>query len=372
MPEQEQFRIDIKRSPVEGIVPTNTAGCRAWVREQIAARHLHGGGLRPRFIYLGDGWIEEVDLTRLIEIGREEMLARTFVAIGQREGIVRRFRVGEALLRDEEGRMRRAVGAFEHVPRLSDEAAASDAKEGTIGGSWWLAYRFAGQERDGHGALHGDGWVEAEGDEVEAIPEGFREWLDVGRAELESLDQREKPKAPDGLQVRAAIADLRQPLPEEPKQIAAIVGNIIREELRAQGLTSMLVFAVTATTLERWEVRGTLPCSLDDLMRSIAVRDDRVVAIGHVGLAAFDINGQPRRGFFCDIERTGRRGRWMLPVLQAGDALPRDLQGLESDLGEVDAETAWLGVQPKVSMDFSFMGFEDQMGLTGSVEIPEA
>ena len=373
MPEQEQFRVDIQRSPVEGVDPRDSTGCRMWLRTQIAARHLHAGGLRPRFVYVGDGWIEEVHLAKLLEIGREEMLARVFVAIGQREGIQRRFRVGEALVRDEDGRMRRAVGVLEHVPDLSDEATSTDAREGAVGGTWWLTYRFAGQEREGHGALHGESWIELEGAAADEIPEGFREWLDVGRAELESLEQREKAKQPtEGPQVRAAIAELHRPLPEEPTQIAAILGNFIREELRTQGLTCALVFAVTDKTVERWEARGTLPCTIDDMMRSIASRDERVVAVGHVGLAGFEINGEPRRGFFCDVERGGRRGRWLLPVVREGDALPVDIPGLEADLGAVDPEGAWLGVAPKVSMDFTLLGFEDQMGLMGSPEIPEA
>jgi hypothetical protein len=374
MPEQEQFRIDIQRSPVEGVDPANSAGCRFWIRQQVAIRHLHAGGVRPRFVYLRDGWLEEVDLTKLLEVGREETLARAFVAIGQREGISRRFRVGEALVRDADGRMRRAVGALEHVPRLSGEAAGSGAKEGAVEGSWWLTYRFAGSERDGHGALHSDGWTDLEGDDVDGIPEGFREWLDVGRAELESMEQRERAEpAGAGPDVRVAIANLLRPLPEEPKLIAGVIGGIVRDELRAQGMTCLLVFAITGHTLERWEVRGNLPCTQDDFMRSIASRDEGIVAIGHVGLANFEINGQPRRGFFCEIERGGRRGRWLLPMLQEGDPLPQDTPGMEADLGALadDAE-GWLGVAPKVSMDFSVLGFEHQIDPVGGTELPEA
>ena len=214
--------------------------------------------------------------------------------------------------------------------------------------------------------------MEVEGEDVEAIPEGFREWLDVGRAELESLEQREQPRAADMPQVRSAIAQLRQPLPEEPAKMAAVVGAMIREELRATGLTCTLVFAATDTTLERWEAHGKLPCTVDDFMRSIAARDEAIVAIGHVGLVSFEINGQSRRGFFCDIERAGRRGRWMLPVMQEGDPLPQDVPGLEQELGELaDAEAAWLGVAPKVGIDFSLLGFEDQLGLGGGTGIAE-
>lgn len=368
MPQPEAFRIDLKRSPVEGVDPADTARTRLWLRDQITSRHLHGGRLRPRLVYLGDGFVEEADIERLAEIGNEETLARLFVAVGQREGVRRRFRVGDGMVRDDEGHLRRAVAVLEHMP---DADRASAGREGAVGGSWWLTYRLAGQGRDGHGNLLGTDWIEMEGDGIDALPEGFQEWLDVGRAELASLEERAKPTPPEALDIQAGFVDLIRPLPTDAKAAAAVIGGIMREELLSQGLGCLLVFAATESTLERWEARGTLPCTLDDLIRSVATRNRDIVAVGHVAPAAFDINGQSRRGFYVDVECGGRRGRWLLPVLQAGDPVPQGFVGMEGDLGAPAADAAWLGVVPKVGLDFAMLGIGDQFGLLAGGEIPE-
>ena len=115
--------------------------------------------------------------------------------------------------------------------------------------------------------------------------------------------------------------------------------------------------------MERWEVRGKLPCTADDMLRSIASRDPSLVAVGHVGLATVHLNGEARRSFYCEVEIDGQRGRWMLPILQDGDPLPPNHPGLEMAMGPLgEDQEGWLGVEPGVPMNFEVLGIDGSAG----------
>jgi|GEM_PF-2312121 len=364
MADAERMQINLRRSPTEGIPVHDLAGAQRWMIGHVETQLVHGGRVPARLLYLGDGWVETVELGRMDTLGHEETLARMFVALGlQRPNVLRRFRIGEVLLR-QDGRMRRAAAILEHTPEL--ETPASQGNEGGIGGTWWSAHRFIGQATDGHGALHGDGWVVLEGTDIAPLPEPIREWLDVGSAELQAIEQGEERSEQSVPDVRAAIAQLTIPLPEEPAKIAGIFGSMIRQELRTQGLSGQLLFAASMTTVERWEVHGRLPCTVDDMLRSIASRDPSLIAVGHVGLATLHLNGEARRSFYCEVERGGARGRWMLPILRDGDPLPADHPGLEMTMGPLgEGQVGWLGVEPGVKLNLEVVGVEGAGGPIG-------
>lgn len=359
MAQQEHLQVDLRRTPTEGVPVHDEQDTRAWMVAHVETLLLHAGQMPSRLLYVGEDWMESVELKSLMEAGREETIARMFVALGQqRPGVLRRYRVGEALVRDEAGRMRRALGVLEHVPSGPGSAEGA-GNEGAVEGGWWLAHRFAGQDATGRGILRGDAWTFDAGDNVQDLPDGFREWLDVGRAELESIAQTEKPQRRNGPDIRTAFAELRAPLPEEPQRIAGAIGSIIKDELLERGLQCHLLFAASSTTMERWEVRGELPCSIDDLLRSVGQRDASLVALGHVGLATVHLNGEARRAFYCEVERGGSRGRWFLPVVQAGDPLPAGHPGIETAMGPVPkGEKPWLGAEPGVTINFEVLGME--------------
>jgi len=239
MATDEQLRINLQRQPTEGIPVHDEDGARRWVVGHVETQLLHGGRVASRLIYLGDGWMETVDLEQMDTLGREETVARMFVALGlQRPNVLRRYRVGEVLLRDD-GRLRRAAAILEHTPESG--ASESRGNEGDVEGSWWSAHRFVGQATDGHGSLHGESWEVSQGTDIAPLAEPIREWLDVGSAELQRLEQSETSTASTTPEVRVAIAELNVPLPAEPAKIAGIFGSMIREELREQGLRCLLL-----------------------------------------------------------------------------------------------------------------------------------
>jgi hypothetical protein len=146
MAQTEKLQINLNRKPAEGVPASSPEGARRWILGHVETQLVHGGRVPPRLMYLGDGWIETVDLQQLDPLGREEAIARLFVALGaQRPGVLRRFRVGEVLLRDE-GRLRRAAAILEHVP--DPTGPEGDGNEGALTGTWWAAHRFVGQEAD--------------------------------------------------------------------------------------------------------------------------------------------------------------------------------------------------------------------------------
>ncbi len=364
--EQTGIRLNLERRPTEDVPVHDEEACRRWLIGHVETQMMHAGGVLPRLLYFGEGWIETLDLSKVDLLGNEEAVARAFVALGfQRPGVLRRFRVGHVLLRDETGSMRRAAAILEHAPEPDE---THQGNEGDLTGSWWCAHRFVGQANDGLGALHGDDWSIAQGTDVTDMPEPLQEWLDVSRAELKTIVQDVKPRNDPFPEVRMAVAEIHGELPDKPRNVAGLVGSMIRDELRQSGLRCLLLFAVTPTTFERWEFLGQIPCTVDDILRAISQRDETIIAIGHVGLATLHLNQEARRAFFCTMEMDGRRGRWLLPVLQPGDPLPVDHPGLEQDLGPVpDGDLPWIGAEPTAEIDFKLLGME---GLVGG--IPEA
>ncbi|GEM_PF-3233130 len=66
--------------------------------------------MHPALAHVAYDTFEEVGpLEGPLGVGRERLVALLFRQVGQRSGILRRFREGEFLVRDEAGAIRRAV-----------------------------------------------------------------------------------------------------------------------------------------------------------------------------------------------------------------------------------------------------------------------
>lgn len=261
------------------------------------------------------------------------------------------MRVGEILLRTDEGLMRHAA-----VVEI-ELAAEADAPEAM---GWWAAWRRIGVGVDA-GVLLGE-WEERQGVGLQALPEPLRDWFDVGTSEVQAFGMDVKPQTESQAGMQWTRGSLGEPLPEDLTASAAALLQWAAPLLLGRKVRVPLVIAVRGAQLDRFELVGDLAASIHDLARTLAAR---VLAdtVALVMPAVFSIDGDHRPGWALVVERDGRR-------VQAGFAKPRpgdtsgQSNGYLNDLGEVPEDQRWLGVEPSVTIDIP--------GLMAPVTVGEA
>jgi hypothetical protein len=347
-----QVNVQLTRRPSE-CDPTEVDALRAWAKKNIEA-HVGIQGKLPQIgRYFRTDAEEFGTLEGLVEMGKEDAVAIFWHQLGNREGIVTYLREGELNLPSEQGGRRRTACILQALSREE----------------WWLATRPFGTDRVGVGQLHEE-WTERSGKGREDLPEELHDWFFSDRAEFKSVEEETFQPLTEGSDIRTAFL---APIPGkigDAMQFALGIGRSMDNEVLSQGLTCHLVFAATEESLERWEIRGQLPCTLDDLIRNIVVRSSpNAVALITPGI--FGTSQGNKRAVFAHAEcaDSAKRARRVL-VLEfdaSGQAKPAQELGQVRELEDADR---WFGTAPDVELELSALGFDD--GGLGGAPIGEA
>jgi len=337
------LKIKVRRLPTEGIELVPAEPLRQLLQQEAEqAVALYGRPPASIRFYREDA-VEDYDLGEVDahDPEAEPALAAMFVKLGQREDIVRRFRIGELALADDEGTRRRTIAVLE-VETLDDQGMPA---------RWWTAHRWFGQGEAGIGVTHGD-WIEAEGEGPDALAEPFREWVDADPEYLEMLAMREKAQAPPKPFVRAAVGQLADPVPEDALGVARVAGELTLADATAGPMSYLLVLVFRDRDFERWEIRGEPGCSMDDLMRAIAAFSSAdAIGLVHPGVVQLQTpeGEQERRAVLARVERAGRFALHLQTQNVADDGTITAAEAFLQDLGEVK-DDGWLGVAPTVEV----------------------
>lgn len=342
MPDTERLRIETQllRRPAE-CDPSDVEALRAWSCSTVEAIIALQGRLPHAGRWFRREHEEFGSLEDLVEMGKEDATTVFWHQLGQREGIVAYLREGELNLRDEGGSMRRTAVVLQ---------AMGD-------GGWWLATRPFGTDRVGVGQLHGP-WTYRTGRGAEELPEGLVEWFHSERAEFGEIEQSEfAPPEPD-LDIRAAyLPPLVGELGDAP-QVAIGLGRACDAEVLGRGLTCHIVFAVTDDALERWELRGDLPCSIDDVVRNIIrMSSPRAVALVTPGVCTTDEGTKRAVHTHAEVPGTDQRARRILIVDFESDGTAKAAGEVVQQRGLSPTER-WFGVTPATELELTPLGFE--------------
>lgn len=325
MAEQVKMKAQIKRRPRTDLDVTDADAVRASIVHDIAAHFVLAGHLAERARFFGAGWEEQIDFSaELEEGGREETVAALFLHLAARPEAARRFREGLAVIE-----RRRVLGLLE----VLDLKALS----------WRLELVHVGEGDAGCGVFVGD-WTATTGEGLDALPEPFREWLDVGKAHVSEFEMRARPTGPPKPYLNTAVLEVNGVVPPGARGLAELVGHATDTEMRQGPMRAALVFALRDRTLERWEVWGELPCSLDDFIRAVAHHSKADgAAFVHPCTVTFT-DGPTRRAVAVVAQRGGQLCRRVLPLTFTEEGVIGTLDPVYQDEG-APAE-AWIGVPP--------------------------
>ncbi len=332
MPDEHEFHLEGDRRPLHGNI-RDVAALRAWARANANSEVAMTGRLRSTFVYALEGQSEHIPVDKAEDIGKETILAALFRDLGRRGGVVRAFRQGERFV-DVDGRNRRA-------------AAIVEADLST--GGWWLAWRLFGTGEASVGVFHGD-WQERQGATLDELDEPFREWLDAGTATTETKGQSITPGDED---IRCATIPWPS-LPPDPAGVGVQIAQAFFPEFLQRPLDYLIIFACREGSLERWELRGKLGVTIDDLARGIAAQGP-TEAMALLTPSVIELGGVTRRCYRMLVERSGRLGQLMMP-LEIADGKITGGQLKYRDEGPVPPGGQWIGVAPERKVNLTVSG----------------
>ncbi len=336
------IEIQMQRHPFTDVDIGDVDGLREHLREQLQGRHVFMGRAVGAARFFGDGAVELLELDGLTEPGQEAILVQLVVSLGRRDGIVRTFRDGEALVPSEGGGLRRAIGLLELM----------DGGEGGL--RWWLTWRHAGASADGVGQALGD-WTTLEGgpEDISRLPEGFDEWVDVRTARLGEL--RMGPETPNQPRMSGGLCAYSGPPPKDAMDAVRILAPQVFPEVMKTGFAHIHVFVLAEATYEVYSMPPPPPIALPDLVRCLVGRADGVVYAAAVALpTALNTPDGQRRGVGLTVEHDGER-LLLFHDLVAGEG-GRPLLSREGTLapqGPVPEGEGWIGVPPTQEIDLT-------------------
>lgn len=325
MPEQTQMKTRIRRRPRTDLDTSDADAARTAIIRDITAEFALNGQLGDGARFFGATWEERVDFSaELEEGGREEVVAALFLHLAGRPEALHRFREGAVVLD-----RRRVVGLLE----LRDNVTLA----------WRLDHVHVGEGDAGCGVFV-DEWTTSSGEGVEALPEPFREWLDVGTARVSDFEMRAKPTGPPRPFVNTAVMEVNADVRPGARALAELVGFATDAEMLQGPMRAGLVFALRGRTLERWEIWGELPCGLDDFIRAVAQHSKADgAAFVHPCTVTFD-EGPTRRAIAVVAERDGQLSRRILPLTFADDGTIGAQPAVYQEEGP--PEEPWIGRAP--------------------------
>jgi hypothetical protein len=332
MPEVRKLHLPMSRAPLGDLDPADLEGARQWVIGAVTQRVVQGGGLPPGLRFFTDTALEHVDLSELA-VGEEDFVGWFFRELSRRPGVRLAFREGEVQLPDGEGNRRRSAAVLE-----------VDWEEGR----YRLVWRHFGERALHVGVLHGD-WQREEGP-LDELTGTFLDWVDAGGVERGEVREQAQPtELPD---VAAAFAEL----PEEPQwapgPLAEVVGRVTDHDLVNRGLEGVLVLILRGRTVEKWIVEGRLPCTVDDVVRSLT-RLERCDAAVLIVAGVARVDGEDQRAFIETIECRGQRGQRVVPLEQGADGRLSASRALYRSLPAPPEGEGWIGVEPEVVLQLA-------------------
>jgi len=337
MASETMIEFGLEQRPLHDLDLSDTPTVRDWIMFHAERRISMFGTQHPTVRFLSSGLQETGDLQALVEAGQpDSALAAIFHQLAARPGVIRRFREGEVLVKDELGMPRRAVGVLEYLP-------------GDDGYSWWLAYRFVATGDGGVGVPVGD-WIQREGVGLEALGRPFRGWLDSGDQEALAYRQTPEIRPPQPGDFTVSIATWDTSTLGDAVAVADLIGQHTDGEILARGLDHHIVFVVLDGAVERWDLHGRPPCSMDDLIRNITGVAD-YWAVGLLQPDTAVVEGVERKAVAIYVEMAGRRAKRILPVTFMPDGTLRGLGVALSDEGTVPEGEGWIGVEPSVDLN---------------------
>lgn len=325
MPEQVKLKAKIRRRPHTDLDVTDADAVRAAIFRDIGTHFALSGHLGDYARFYSATWEDQVDFSAELEDGgREESVAALFLHLAARPEIVRRYREGLAVVD-----RRRVIGLLEVL----------DPKALT----WRLDTVHVGEGDAGCGVFV-DEWTATQGEGVDALPEPFREWLDIGKTHVSEFGMRAKAVEPPNPSLNTAVLEVNGVVPPGARGLADLVGVATDAEMRQGPMRAALVFALRGNTLERWEVWGELPCGLDDFIRAV-VQHSKAEGAAFVHPCTLTLDtGPTRRAITVVAQRDGELCRRILPLTFAEDGTI----GSQPPLYQYEAapEVPWIGVAP--------------------------
>ena len=334
---------------------------RAHVLKHVELEFQHRGKLDPKITFYGDGFVDEGDLKPLLDAGDDEVLARMFEVLATRKEVVCGFREGELLLR-KDGTLRRALAVIQpSFPAPEDGAIHTLEAAGEPGRplQWWLATRWVGEGNGAIGIFLSE-WELTEGHGFDSLPEQVAEWVNPGRSAIERFEMREQPDTPVQPEIRSGVMELQSDPPKHARGMAELAGQISDAEILAEGLKCLLLFTLRGQQVERWEWRGPLGCTPDDLLRNVATHAQaEAVAWVHVGIVNED--GKEHRALIAQAEMKGERAIRYIPLHFDEKGRAKALPGKVA-VAPVPPGGGWIGVKPEVDLGLQTVGPEPWSG----------
>jgi len=285
---QASLRVDRQPSTLHTL---DADACRAALLDKLETAIVVASGIPPRLLYVLQGHLDSVPIPPgLLDPERDAFLAATFRQVGDRPGVLRRFRIGEVVL-PIDGTSRRCAALLEHLP-------SSDAPN-----RWWVATRPFGEGALGAGTLHGD-WSTSQGDALDALDEPFRSWLDPRTATVEQATTTELPPPQSSLRMAVGEVPAGTPLPSNAHEVAAAIGATTDSEFSRSLPSQITAYLLAGRTWERWDLESTTGPAADEVIRALAVRA-QADSIAVIRPMAVELNGAHHKGWAVIAEKDG-------------------------------------------------------------------
>ena len=339
--------------PLRGSDPREVQAVRDELLARLEAELTDRGMVRQVVHTFRAEWEDACDLTAALRTEPTELGAALLRHRGELLGAVRAFRSGEVMLTTHAGMMR-AVGLLEYMPERTSAGEPSTPER------WWLAYRLCSSSSDGV-TFVGE-WKVSEGTELGALDAPFRPWLETGQQGELSVGIARAIADPGPAGGRVRIEDLPGPAPTDARAAARWAEVIVRADLLAGRFGHVTVIVFRDRSIERWEIQTLPGCSLDDVVRNIALLAPTVAVALVRNAEGPGPQGDPLPGLAVVAECAGRQwaDAWLLQPTEDGvDRLLVD----EQDLGDVKGR-GWIGVAPVVRLS---MGMPKVRGAWGTI-----
>lgn len=280
----------------------------------------------PRLILVCEDHLEEVDLDKT-----DGDPIATFHALATRRDVVQRVLCGTATGEDGE-----EIGFVFGANNRDDTP-------------WWLASRGFTRQPGGLGSA-GRTWDVGTGFGLEELPVVVEAMRTHGRP-CDLLPARSLPWPEIGCKVDDLANEVIPLDPQATTQILAQRGHEI--ELWKRGLDTVMIMAFRRGTLEKWSVDGEIPCSTDELVRSICGIGPAPDAVAILRIELFDDHGTYRRAVRTVAETGGHRIERLLVLdFDSMDQVVPHLRLFGTRARAVGRE-GWIGVRAGVKLELT-------------------
>ena len=162
----------------------------------------------------------------------------------------------------------------------------------------------------------------------------------------------------DDTDVRAVVRDWTEPLPEHPEAVFEAVWPVLGAVV-VDSPNAMIVATIAEGRYMRWEVRGRLPGTIDDLVRCmVEYSKAEAVVVVHPVPVPSGVEADEALSFTCESP-TGRIP-YVVSVRHVDDGVSWQL----GRLADPDVQPRWVGVPPGGDVVLWEMGPDSMLGPT--------